>query len=499
MKKIIILILSIFLFVSCGILEERGNQKVMNELHEEIQTIEEDELSQETSNEWDLEIYIYSDEAKLGKKYIELEDLERYFHDYYEDKIWNIVEVYTHRLNLRDGDNNEMYNNHNIVELEDFVEFDVEVFIKIWDAEGHDIYKLTWEIQDWEITILSDSKYPDRIILKDISLWWYRAYIEQYRWSKAIYVVETQTWKKQIIDEISSDDSFVLGYQSFDYLNILDDTLLIYSKSWWEFSFTNIINLNNNNSVEYSGAISDYRLLSENKYMYICNPGGMHAGIFSIYEYPSLKLVSDIEETFELNDWWNPECISQYIWESEYGSKISQSYYNEEEEQLNIWVTPWYGEDTPYREYIYDFNTRELKENTQPTCELENQLEFSSDMRIFWKECPTKWYYHNAVEAYYYTIPKDIDAAYNLKHKPDISREDFRKLYNDVEDIYVSNYKTLKKDFNAWDETYSADILIKTKWEEWFDVYSVTWYIYFQSIHTTSTVKKSGKIYPINK
>ena len=499
MKKIIILILSIFLFVSCGLLEERGNQKVMNELHEEIQTIEEDELSQETSNEWDLEIYIYSDEVKLGKKYIELEDLERYFHDYYEDKIWNIVEVYTHRLNLRDGDNNEMYNNHNIVELEDFVEFDVEVFIKIWDAEGHDIYKLTWEIQDWEITILSDSKYPDRIILKDISLWWYRAYIEQYRWSKAIYVVETQTWKKQIIDEISSDDSFVLGSQSFDYLNILDDTLLIYSKSWWEFNFTNIINLNNNNSVEYNGSISDYRLLSENKYMYICSPGGMHAGIFSIYEYPSLKLVSDIEETFELNDWWNPECIHEYLGEFQEGTGISETYYNQQQNSLHLFSSNIYEEDTPYNEYVYNFGTLELSKIPAQECSSDDQIKFSTDIQILWRKCPSKWYYLWPVEAYYSTIPKDIDAAYDMKHKPDMSLEHFRKLYNDVEDIYVSNYKTLKKDFNTWDERYSADILIKTKWQEWFDMYAVTWYIFFQSIHTTSTVKKPGKIYSVNK
>lgn len=476
MKKVLTSLFCVILLSSCSFIEDDQWQKDIDIFMEEF-----DNLNVENNDNLDIPTIelVYSDEANITNGEMLSDYLYKKVDNYFSDKIEDISYTFIKNFSSVDASN-----------------FTMEVYVNIKEKVWFRKYFVVGKYIGWEIQIISSIEQLDRKrgnITKEVRKGNFHAYIERIDEEKRLYLKNIDTWEEELIDELLDDHSWF-----FEELVLMDDTFLVYTRSWWEYHSTTIVNLYTNQYLEYYGSISDYRITPDKKYIYICSPGGMHEWIFSIYKYPDLELMQDIQATFESNGWWTPECISQYIW-GDY--RMSKSYYSEEEWKLYISTWSWVEDNKSNQMYIYDFNTSFIEPHVTSTCDSESILGFTSDISIFWREC-WRWYYSNPVEAYYYTILKDIDAAYNIKHKPDMSREDFRKLYRDIEDIYVANYKTEKPNSDDWNEKheiYTADILVKTKWEPGFDVYNVSWYIYFQSIHTTSTRKKSEKIYPINK
>ena len=517
MKKIIILILSIFLFVSCGILEERENQKAVDDFMEHLDDTYQQNVSvskqQNKDNDVNLEKELtYSQEAELYKDYLWVDDVQQGIKNYYNNIIPDIEDIFTINFEVTDNKTGKDYRYNTNPKILDDATIFAEVFIKTVDREWYDNYTLKGNITNSKMYVSSSVEEPDRIILEEARQGDFYAYIERDRWVQRVYVENTKTWNKELLNELAMKWYWNGDRDIFYDIIFYDANILLYRTNYL-LTETYLYNIETQQEIVYPGYIrgsdaqtkqmllrneyiDDIRFLSDNRYLYACTPGGLIYGIHSIYEYPSLKLIHNIKETFELNEWWYAECPYQYLWETERGVKYALSYYNRADNSLNISASSWYGDTEVFNEYIYDFSTLELNKIPEQECNPESNLTFSPDMVIFWRECPRKWYYSSLIEAYYYTILKDIDTAYDLKHTPDISRENFRELYQNVEDIYVANIDTSIK---GNDYYYTADILIKDVWELWFDRYSVTLYSTYERIKSIVSTKQPEKIYPINK
>ncbi len=317
MGKILTSLLCVLLLSSCNFIENYKEQKIIDDFEQELdqmfeenESMEENRLIKELSNDDNFEYIqnknnlitpviesIYSDEVKLWET-----NFDKIFYGYYENIISNPEAAYKlkYQPDISLEDFKALYSNtHSISVLHstlwDDNTYDAEVILKSIDKSWVDVYKVTGQFIENKIQTITTKKLEDKkVITTAVSSWKFRAYIEEYRWDKRLYLEDIEKETRQLIYELIVTDAFESKTRDMYARLYNSGERLVFVESGWEFVRTHIINLDNNAHIQYDGGIWEHWFTKGKKYVYTCLNSGMLEWELKVYTYPDLILTKEV-------------------------------------------------------------------------------------------------------------------------------------------------------------------------------------------------------------
>jgi hypothetical protein len=183
-------------------------------------------------------------------------------------------------------------------------------------------YKTTIKVIDWKLQTINVEKI-DKEILEEVIFWNNKWIIEWEKWD--LYVYLEQDWiKKKIFTEKSNEFSTFYFSAYIYWLEFLDNDILVFHKSWWEFHEMKFYNIRSWKLIEWSSDI--YWITDNNKYLYFCWVW-MWGWDIKIYNKNDFTLFKDLDKEdkitrcieyknnvlkYELYEWWDNYSEKEY-------------------------------------------------------------------------------------------------------------------------------------------------------------------------------------------